>query len=330
MIANGASIPVLGTGTASLTINGIPVNLTRCYHTPNLRASLHSLRRHHRTFGFYFLGDHIGMYLTFGKVFTRVHDEIDCQIQLRPLPYHPGINYALDHTIHMIHAPVPFPSANSVTNPPTPPIPASSLQHPVTYCFPTPKSVPSTDTVPAKGPLPPNERQFQTIAPPKPTPKDYPITGSPAIRRLTDFGVHRYIGLRHLCDYTSIQQVGTGINVVSQGEPPLSPSDLTTIDRNHKGKTLNLPQHYLEKVGMDIGFGHKDSPGAFKYSLLIVDYKTHDNFIYGLRAVTGEVIHNALLDLFIEAGGIPGTIQCDFDTQFLAGSARQLILERGI
>jgi hypothetical protein len=35
------------------------------------------------------------------------------------------------------------------------------------------------------------------------------------------------------------------------------------------------------------------TPGGFKYSLLIVDFKTRHNFIYGLRAVTGEYIHNA-------------------------------------
>jgi hypothetical protein len=61
-----------------------------------------------------------------------------------------------------------------------------------------------------------------------------------------------------------------------------------------------------------------------------VDYKTRHNFIYGLRAVTGEDIHNALLAFFIEAGGIPGTIQCNFDTTYLAGSAHQLILEQVI
>jgi hypothetical protein len=105
---------------------------------------------------------------------------------------------------------------------------------------------------------------------------------------------------------------------------------LTSIDRNNKGKTLSLPCHYLEKFGMDIGFGHNDSPGGFKYSLLIEDYKTQHNFIYGLPAVTGEDKHNVLLDFFIEAGGIPGTIQCDFDTTFLASSAHQIVLERGI
>jgi hypothetical protein len=81
---------------------------------------------------------------------------------------------------------------------------------------------------------------------------------------------------------------------------------------------------------MDIRSGHNDSPGGLKYSLLIVDYKTLHNFIYGLRSITGEDIHNALLAFFIEASGIPGTIQCDFDKKILAGSARQLILERSI
>jgi hypothetical protein len=105
---------------------------------------------------------------------------------------------------------------------------------------------------------------------------------------------------------------------------------LNTINRNNKGKTFAIPCHYLEKFGMEFGFIHKDSPGGFKYSLLIVDHKTRHNFIYGLRAVTGEDIHNVLLAFFIEAGGIPGTIQCDCDTKFLAGSAHQIIVKRGI
>jgi hypothetical protein len=116
-----------------------------------------------------------------------------------------------------------------------------SVHHPVTYCVPTPKTYSSSS-------------HFQPLAPPKPNPKDYPVTGSPAIRRLTDFDVHRYTGFRHLRDYTALHQLGTGVKVVSQGEPPLPPSGLTTIDRNNKGKTLALPRHYLEKFGMDIGF----------------------------------------------------------------------------
>jgi hypothetical protein len=80
---------------------------------------------------------------------------------------------------------------------------------------------------------------------------------------------------------------------------------------------------------MDIGYGNPDSPGGFKYSLLIVDYKTQPKYIYILKGITGADIHNALLAFYIEAGGIPGAIQCD-GTKFIAGSARQLHIERVI
>jgi hypothetical protein len=127
------------------------------------------------------------MYLTFGRVFTHVQYEIDCRIQLLPLPYHPNTNYAMEHTVHPLHTLYPVPSVQPPLKKPTPPIPAASLQRPVTYCVPTPKT---------ESP----RNHFQPIGPPKPTLKDYPVTYSPAIRRLKDFYVHRYIGFRHLRD----------------------------------------------------------------------------------------------------------------------------------
>jgi hypothetical protein len=67
------------------------------------------------------------MYLTFGRVFTRVQDEIDCRIQLRPLPYHLNTKYALDHTPPLLQAP----SQNQLVQPPlkqpTPLIPAALM-----------------------------------------------------------------------------------------------------------------------------------------------------------------------------------------------------------
>jgi hypothetical protein len=186
MMANGASILVLGMDTVSLTINGIPVKLIHCYHTPGLRASIYYIRRHRRTHGCSFISNHNGMYLTFGRVFTRVQDEIYCRIQLHPMTYHPSIKYNLEHAVHPLQAPSPVPSVQPPPKHPMPPIQATSLQHPVTYCIPKPKSDPSQYVPPAGSP----SNRFQPIAPPKPTPKDYPVTGSPAIRRLTDFEVH--------------------------------------------------------------------------------------------------------------------------------------------
>jgi hypothetical protein len=115
---------------------------------------------------------------------------------------------------------------------------------------------------------------------------------------------------------------------VSQGELTLYPDDLMMIEWNKKGKPLSLPTHFLEKVGTNIGYGRPYSPGGFKYSLLIVDYKTIRKYIYGLGGLTGADVHNALVASFIEAGGIPGTIQCDFDNKLIAGSWWSTIRER--
>jgi hypothetical protein len=79
-----------------------------------------------------------------------------------------------------------------------------------------------------------------------------------------------------------------------------------------------------------MGFGHVNSPGGFRYSLLIIYYKTYKKFIYGMKDVTDDKIHNALLILFIEAGGIPGIIQCDFNGKFLKGPIHKLCMEGGI
>jgi hypothetical protein len=70
MMANGTSIPVMGICTISLNTNGVPVCLVNCYHTPGLRASLYSPRRHRRSIGCAFVGDQQGMYLTLGNIHT--------------------------------------------------------------------------------------------------------------------------------------------------------------------------------------------------------------------------------------------------------------------
>jgi hypothetical protein len=154
MTANGASIPVLGMGTVSLTINGIPVKIIHCYHAPGLRASIYLIHRHRQTHGCSFLGDQSGMYLTFGRIFTRVQDEIDCCIQLRPLPYHSSTRYALDHMTPPLQALSPIQSFQPPLNQPTPPIPAASHQRPVTYRVPTPNTASSSS-------------HFQPLATPK-------------------------------------------------------------------------------------------------------------------------------------------------------------------
>jgi hypothetical protein len=263
MMSNVASIPLLGMSTVSLTINGVLVKLVNCFHTPGLQASLYSLWRHHRSPGCAFVSDYQGMYLTFGKIYTRIQDELDCRIQFRPLPPHPNLRCDIDHTNEQA---VTKPNITSVSPSKNPilHIPPSSLANPITHHDPTPKSfavLPVIPPTPSDVPLV-VPSSFQPFLLPQPSSKDYPVTGSPAIRHLTYFNVHRYIGFQHLVDYTDIHKCVTGIRVSSQGEPPLSPEDLTTIGWNNKGKPLSLPTHFLEKVSMDIGYGTPTLPGG--------------------------------------------------------------------
>jgi hypothetical protein len=112
------------------------VKLVNCYHTPCLIVSLYSLRQHRRSLGCAFIGDHQGMYLTVGKIYTRVHDDIDCCIQLHPLIPHPNLRYDINYTTESVVSNFTMPIA-SPSKAQTPPIPPTSLTNPVTYHGPT-------------------------------------------------------------------------------------------------------------------------------------------------------------------------------------------------
>jgi hypothetical protein len=78
------------------------------------------------------------MYLTFGKIYKRVQDDIECRIQLLPLPPHPNLRYAIDYTTEQAVAKTTIPSI-SPSKTPTLAIPPASIVNPVTYHDPTPK-----------------------------------------------------------------------------------------------------------------------------------------------------------------------------------------------
>jgi hypothetical protein len=252
------------------------------------------------------------MYLTFGQIYTCVQDGIDCRIQLLPFPPRHNLKYAIDHTLELVASITTSPSASSSKTPTqlTPPSftrqpchlsrPDTEIYRNHSICAPHFSLLradlpyfPITIIVPT---FPTADTQLQRL----------PVTGSPAIGRLTGFYVHRHIGFRHLRDYTIIQKCGTDAHLASQGEPPFSQADLATIDRKNKGKSLSSPAHFLENVGMDIGYGHPGFPGGFKYSLLIIDYKTHHKYIYGFKGITGADIHRRLVSIHHRGRRHPG------------------------
>lgn len=77
---------------------------------------------------------------------------------------------------------------------------------------------------------------------------------------------------------------------------------------------------------MDIGYGPECSPGGHKYALILVDQCTTYTWVYGMSGTFGADIQEALRKFFIDGGGFPAIIHCDFDTRSLGGKAKALKL----
>ena len=80
---------------------------------------------------------------------------------------------------------------------------------------------------------------------------------------------------------------------------------------------------------MDIGYGANVGIGGYKYVLVLVDQCTRHSFLYGMHGSSGNDITEALWKFFIDAGGFPRKIQCNFDTRFVGGTAAALLQSHG-
>ena len=58
-----------------------------------------------------------------------------------------------------------------------------------------------------------------------------------------------------------------------------------------KGTPVTSP---LEVGGMDIGYGESNSPGGYKYVLVLVDKCTSNTFVYGIHGTSGADVIDAL------------------------------------
>ena len=147
--------------------------------------------------------------------------------------------------------------------------------------------------------------------------------------RLTAYNLQTYFGGKQLKDFSLLSKLGTGLSVIDNDQ------DLTTIGelvnrkrgkRRRKGSKATVP---LEVVGMDIGYGDGTSVGGHKYVLVLVDQCTSTSFLYGMHGSSGADVCEALWKFFIDAGGFPKIIQCDFDTRLIGGKAAALLRTHG-
>ena len=142
---------------------------------------------------------------------------------------------------------------------------------------------------------------------------------------ITRYALQDYFGGRQLADFSVLSLLGTGLNVINNDNKV--PSIDTLVNRKRgkqkrKGSKIVSPS---EVVGMDIGYGVDDSIGGYKYVLILVNQCTRQSFLYCMKGSSGADITEALWKFFIDTGGFPKMIQCDFDPRFIDGKAPALL-----
>ena len=290
-MGDGRRVPIAGRGSVQFHMDGHSVRLADCYHVPDLDVHLMSIRVHRRRgAGCCFVADDRGMSLTFPTFVVSVDDHSDplipitaCSpsLSLDALSYCDGHGSVLyGRACHLVGRRM---STRSQTQK------DSSLPHSSVESPPLPSCYVSD-------------------------------TGVGKTRRHTPFELHRLFGNRTVGDFARLQEVGSGLQVVDAQEAVPTVGDFTTIDQRRRGPSRRRERAKLDLVGMDIGYGSGTSPGGYNYCLTLVDSATRMVFCYGLQRLTGGDLQDAFWRFLIDAGGIPRTVQCDFDSRFLGGS----------
>jgi hypothetical protein len=157
-----------------------------------------------------------------------------------------------------------------------------------------------------------------------------PESASAKQHRHSSYDLHRHFGCRKL-NYDILPHLGTGLHVTQTKNPPLTIGDMSTMKRGARGGPVTCPPRALHTVGIDIGHGDGKSPGGYQYCLFMVNLATRYTWTYGLANLSGDTIIDALWRFFfVDAGGFPRRLRCDFDRRFLAGSAGRLLRSHGV
>ena len=143
--------------------------------------------------------------------------------------------------------------------------------------------------------------------------------------RLTAHQLKTYFGGKNLRDFSVLSSLGEGLTVVDNDHDVPTVGELVNRKRGKRRKKGSKATVPLEVVGMDIGYGEGVSVGGYKYVLILVDQCTTNSFLYGMHGCSDADVCEALWKFFIDAGGFPRTIQCDFDPWLIGGKAAQLL-----
>ncbi len=91
-MGNNSFAPILGHGLAIISLNGKKILICDCFHVPDLRNPLYSLRAHQHWWGCGFIGTYgLGMYVFFPTFILEVDTATDCHLQYKPLGRSTGL-----------------------------------------------------------------------------------------------------------------------------------------------------------------------------------------------------------------------------------------------
>ena len=140
-MGNKTFAPVLGKGSALISLNGKKVLVRDCLHVPDLRNPLYSLRAHQRQRGCGFLGIHgHGVFVYFPHFVLEVDTTTDCHLRYQPLGRTCGlseVDYVQPKRPTLIGAPT---ASDAATTPVT--IPPDAIDTMPTYVNHNPKQPP--------------------------------------------------------------------------------------------------------------------------------------------------------------------------------------------
>jgi hypothetical protein len=273
-------------------------------HAPQLSAILLSTRVHRRfAVGCSFLVDNSGCFPTYPSFHIKVDDTDDCTIPCTllhpssaPLDFDSRLHLTLDSSADAVRKchDLAFQAMQQSQ--------LSGVQKPTAH-------LKSADAMPCDG-----GDSFPTIHV-----YAVPNSGVGATECINSSELKKYVGRRGLNDWHYLEETGTGLQVVKDAQGSITLGEVTTISRNNHGKILDHPLKSLHTVGIDIGYGEGTSPGGYKYVLTLVDFATRYTWTYGLKTKTAEAVIDALWSFFVDAGGTPTRICCDFDCSLVKG-----------
>jgi len=85
-MGNNSFAPILGSGSAVISVNGRLILIRDCLHVPALRNPLYSLRARQRQDDWGFIGMHgLGMYVFFSSFIVKVDTATDCHLSYAPI-----------------------------------------------------------------------------------------------------------------------------------------------------------------------------------------------------------------------------------------------------